>query len=181
MDQAELDRVFFMPTRIQPFKQDARVSSPEDRLAMLALAAEDNADFRIAKVEIEREEVSYTIRSLRRLREMFPVGTDIRFIVGSDMFLNMEKWRDARALFREFPIIAGMRPGSDERAADYARKLESDFGASVIAVKNRMFDVSSAEIRARVRAGRSIRYLTPDKVEAYIRARKLYAEACEDA
>jgi nicotinate-nucleotide adenylyltransferase len=175
-EQAKQDRILFMPTRIQPFKQDVRVSSPKDRLAMLSIAAQDNEVLGVTDVELARSEVSYTILSLRRLRDTFGKEAQLSFVIGSDMFLNMEKWYEAPELLREFPVIVGLRPGSDAQVADYAHRLERLHGATVTTVRNRMFDVSSTDIRERVRAGRSIRYLVPPGVRTYIYESKLYTE-----
>ncbi|MDR2157114.1 MAG: nicotinate-nucleotide adenylyltransferase [Clostridiales Family XIII bacterium] len=176
LEQADLDKVLFMPTRIQPFKQDLRVSSAEDRLGMLSVAVNGNDALGITEVETERREVSYTIHSLYRLRAMLGEEAEVCFIVGSDMFPNMDKWYRAGELLREFPVVVGLRPGSDGRVGDCARRLAAEYGADVVTVRNRMFDVSSTDIKARVRMGRSIRYLVPDGVREYIYAAKLYAE-----
>jgi nicotinate-nucleotide adenylyltransferase len=177
LEQVKLDEVLFMPTWIQPFKQDIRVSAAEDRLAMLSLATGDNDALGVTEVEIERKEISYTIHSLRQLRERFDGDAEVSFIVGSDMLVSMEKWYMAAELLMEFPIIAGSRPGGAMRdTAKIAARLESRYGASTTVAENRIFDVSSTDIKDRVRTGRSIRYLVPEDVRDYIYAAKLYAE-----
>jgi nicotinate-nucleotide adenylyltransferase len=175
LEQAKLDEVLFMPTWIQPFKQDVYVTPAQIRLILLYIATRDRKAFDVTEVEIKRGTVSYTIDSLRQLREDFGGDAEVHFIVGSDMLVNMEKWHMAAELLREFPIIVGLRPGTEERdTADFARHLETKYGAKVIVANNRMFDVSSTDIKDRVRTGRSIRHLVPEDVLKFIYVMRMY-------
>ncbi|MDR0852150.1 MAG: nicotinate-nucleotide adenylyltransferase [Clostridiales Family XIII bacterium] len=175
LEQAGLDRVIFMPTHVQPFKQDASVSPVEDRLAMLSLAVGTHEKLGITTVEIDEPGVSYTIFSLRKLREEANADDSIWFILGADMFVNLHKWYLSNELLTEFSFVAGMRPGSDQAAfAYYAAKLNVTYETEIAVIENRQFDVSSTEIRQRVRERRSVRYLIPDPVREYIDAHGLY-------
>jgi nicotinate-nucleotide adenylyltransferase len=183
---AALDKVLFMPARIQPFKQDARVSPDADREKMLELAAAGAGDFEVTDVETSREGVSYTIDSLRRLRDGYggygsggnATGTEWFFIIGADMFTNMGKWREHDRLLGEFTCVVGRRPGSDEDGINAAAELfRKEYGATILFADNERMDISSSEIRRRVRAGEDLRGLTPDEVIAYIDSRGLYRQA----
>jgi len=206
---AALDKVLFMPTHIQPFKQDAHVTPDIDRIAMLRLAVADNDCFEVTEVETSRARVSYTIDSLRCLRESFAENSssvegtgsseamrdreaissseamrnneeandfDIYFIVGTDMFISLGKWKEHERLMREFSFIAGRRPGyREEELEEAARDYRTRYGTEIIIADNTRIDVSSTEIRRRVAEGARIRYLTPDPVAEYIMSNKLYS------
>jgi nicotinate-nucleotide adenylyltransferase len=182
---ASLDRVLFMPAHIQPFKQGMPVTTGFDRVEMLRLAINGNAKFEITDVELLRGGVSYTIDSLRRLRDGYCLvpsdgsdggnGTEWSFIVGADMFLSLGKWKEYDSLMKEFSFVVGRRPGYlEDETASAAKEYEAMHDAKITVADNTWMDVSSSEIRRRVVSGESIRYMTPDSVAGYIAERGLY-------
>jgi len=168
--QASLSRVLFMPTSIQPFKQGAAVSPNDERAAMINFALRGNPDFELTRVEFDRGGVSYTIDSLRELKS--ESGAKIAFILGTDMFLMVEKWRNADELLREFDLIVGIRPGHlcDEAEA-FAEKLRKEYGTRIDFVGSSNIELSSSELREKLAAGGSIRYLVPEDVRRYLLVR----------
>ncbi|MDR2771287.1 MAG: nicotinate-nucleotide adenylyltransferase [Clostridiales Family XIII bacterium] len=172
---AALDKLLFMPVYAQPFKLGAGLSAPEHRMNMLRLATDGDARFEVADTEIARGGVSYTIDSLRAIRDGGEDRGDIFFLLGADMLLMLEKWYKADALLREFSFIAARRPGSgDEDVSRCAARLRELYGARVIPVENAPMDISASEIRRRVRAGESIEGLLPASVGDYIYENGLY-------
>jgi nicotinate-nucleotide adenylyltransferase len=173
---ASLDKTLFMPAHIQPFKRDARVTSDEARMEMLRLAILGNEKFGIADVELARGGVSYTIDSLRQLRDEYRGGpARWFFIVGADMFPNLGKWRESDSLLREFSFVVGRRPGCGEEETEaVAERFRAEYGTEIILADNAWVDVSSSEIRRRVAAGESVRYMTPDAVIDYMDGRGMY-------
>ncbi|MDR1778748.1 MAG: nicotinate (nicotinamide) nucleotide adenylyltransferase [Clostridiales Family XIII bacterium] len=171
-----LTRVLFMPTYIQPFKQDAEVSPAAERLNMLTLATAGNEALGVTTVELDAGGVSYTINSLRALKDEYGGEAEIFFLLGADMFVNLEKWYLAKELLSEFSFGVGYRPGQANETvlADMRDRLTETYGAKISLIKNRQIDISSSEIRRRVREGVSIRYLVPDAVCAYIHEAGLY-------
>jgi nicotinate-nucleotide adenylyltransferase len=109
MLSAGLSRLLFMPVNIQPFKRDQQMTDASHRLAMLRLAVEDESAFGLTDIEIRKTGVSYTIDSLRGLREELPEGSRIYFILGADMLFMLEKWHKAEELLKEFAFIIGYR------------------------------------------------------------------------
>jgi nicotinate-nucleotide adenylyltransferase len=178
---AGLDRVLFMPTHIQPFKQGQEVSPNDERLHMLRLALNGNPRFQITTVETDRKGVSYTIDSLRELRDSYVVrdiiseDDKLAFIVGTDMFLMIEKWHKSDELLREFDIIVGARTdgaGAGQPDAEaLAEKLRSEYGTRVDLIDNPPFDISSTMVRDRLASGDSLRYIAPDGVRHYLAVR----------
>lgn len=163
-----LDRVLFMPAAVPPHKR-GRVSTPaEVRLAMVEAACADDPRFEASDLEIRRGGTSYTVDTLRALKERDPQGA-LFFLVGADQFRELHTWRSPLEIARLAELVALSRPGfpiEEPRLELPYRRLD------VTCV-----GVSATEIRRRVAAGEPIRYLVPPAVEAIIRARGLYAGA----
>ncbi|MDR1796262.1 MAG: nicotinate-nucleotide adenylyltransferase [Clostridiales Family XIII bacterium] len=189
--QAHLARVLFMPTHIQPFKQGKEVSPDDDRLRMLQFALRDNPYFGVSTVEIDRGGVSYTIDSLRMLKEDFQFRTV--FILGTDMFLMIEKWHKADELLREFDLAVGVRPGyRHDEAIALAGKLRAAYGTRIDLIDNPPIELSSTELREALRpyatgapgaeasrgeAKYSLRYLVPEDVRRFLFVRAKEGES----
>jgi nicotinate-nucleotide adenylyltransferase len=174
---ASLDKVLFMPTNIQPFKQGARVSDDADRLEMLRLALADDERFGVTDIELRLGGVSYTIDSLRRLRAEYGGEDEATwfFIVGADMFLSLGKWREPDSLLREFSFVVGRRPGyREEETEAAAERYRKNYGTEIVTADNTWADVSSTEIRRRAAAGEDLADLTPAPVVRYLEERRLY-------
>ena len=178
--QAGLSRVVFMPAHIQPFKQDTQTSPDDDRVRMLRFAVRDNPGFGVTTIEMDKGGVSYTIDSLRALREVYE-GARLCFIIGTDMFLMIDKWKDAEALASEFDFAVGVRPGyRHDEAETRAETLRKAYGTRVDMVDNPPIDLSSTEIRRRISDGETIRYRVPESVRRYLLVReKVGAERFE--
>jgi len=181
--QAGLSKVLFMPTCIQPFKQDVETSSDDDRLRMLNQAVADNPSFDVTTIEIDKGGVSYTIDSLRMLRGGLSGHGEqdgpaaLCFIIGTDMFLNVEKWMEADALLREFDFAVGVRPGyKHDEAVAMAGRLRESHGARIELIENPPIELSSSEIRKRVREGETIRYRVPESVRRFLLVREQVGE-----
>jgi nicotinate-nucleotide adenylyltransferase len=175
VEAAELDRLLFMPVHAQPFKRDVRLSEGARRLEMLRLATDGDARFGTTDAELARGGVSYTIDSLRAIRDGDARAGDIFFLLGADMLRMLEKWDRADELLREFSFVAARRPGSDSAESEHcAEHLRLRYGTRVILMDNPPMDVSSSEIRRRVRMGETIAGLVPASVGEYIYAKGLY-------
>lgn len=174
-DSAALERVIFVPARTSPFKTGQKVASPEDRLRMVERAIEGNPGFRASRLELEGPEISYTIETLLAFREEFGKDASIHFICGTDAFLSMERWKRAEGIFRDFSLVVGARPRYKDRARDrMIEELSARYGTEVTKVAMPKIDISSTDIKERIRTGRSIRYFVPEAVEDWIRQEGLY-------
>jgi nicotinate-nucleotide adenylyltransferase len=162
-----LDRVVFVPARIPPHK-GAAPADPEHRLRMTDLACRDNDAFEVSDLELRRDGPSYTVETLRDLRARSPEDTELYLLMGADSARDLESWKDHRVLLEESTVVVLARAGvrrSDlpERVARLATLLATP-----------VIEISSSDIRRRVRDGGSIRYLVPDPVEKYVRSERLY-------
>ncbi|HYE95869.1 MAG TPA: nicotinate-nucleotide adenylyltransferase [Rubricoccaceae bacterium] len=167
-DAAGLDRVVWMPAATPPHKlADPALASAEDRLAMTRVATADNPRFEVSDLEIRRGEVSFTVDTLRALREAYPAA-DLVLILGGDSLAQFSTWRAPDEILRLARLVVYRRPGFDEAA------VAAEVLARTRFVDAPLLDLSGTELRARLRAGRTVRYLVPDAVRDYIAARGLY-------
>ena len=168
---AALDRVVWVPAAVSPHKTGrADVASGADRLALVEAAIEGNRGFEASAAEIERGGASYTVDTLRALRQRHPAD-DLFWIVGGDSLASFATWREPREILRLARLVAYPRPGADLTAVpDWVMERTTLVDAPTL-------DVSSTALRARLASGASARYLVPDAVLREIRARGLYRTA----
>ena len=160
-DQLGLDRVLFIPAHLPPHKPSADLLPALTRLAMVTLAIRDHAGFITSDIELHRSGPSYTVDTVKLLQAQAP-DAKLYLIVGADM-LGVE-WKGWAELKRRCTIAAAKRPGTRPARAEKA----------IAWLDMPQVDIASSDIRSRIRAGRSIRYLVPGPVERYIRAHHLY-------
>jgi len=156
-----LERVLFIPANQPPHKPGARLLSGKARLAMLKLAIRDHAGFAASEIELSRPGPSYTLETLQTIRRSMP-DAKLFLIIGQDLL--RVRWKAWSQIKRLCTVVVAKRPGSR-----VARKEKG-----VVWLEMPQVAVSASEIRMRVRAGRSIRYLVPRSVERYIRSHHLY-------
>jgi nicotinate-nucleotide adenylyltransferase len=173
--EASLDQVIFMPAKVQPFKINVIVAGGEHRYTMLQEAVAGNPFFSVSKKELDSPKISFTFNTLKDCRDEFGTGTEIFFIIGTDAFLNLESWYSAEDLLESFTFIVGTRPGYKEQELKaLVEKLRKQFGARIIGIHNSEVEISSTDIKKRIREGKSIKYLLPESVEEYIYKNSLY-------
>jgi nicotinate-nucleotide adenylyltransferase len=172
-DALDLDRVLFMPAAKPPHKGDRLVSRATDRLLMTRLAVQPDSRFDLSVLEMERPGPSYTIDSVMELKRLTP-DAEMYLVMAADSLAQIDTWREPDRLLDEIEWVVGPRSGSDvpDRSA-----LEERFGeraARIHLLTGPSLEVSSSEIRRRVAAGHTIRYLVPRDVEELIIDRELY-------
>ena len=158
LDELELDRIYFVPARRSPLKQDGPVASAEDRLAMLIAAIAGEPRFHVSELELDRKGPSFTVDTLEALRG----EGDLFLILGSDAYADFERWRDPARIRALARVVLAARPGAPN-APGGVGMLDSP-----------LMDISSRELRARAARGRSLRYLVPEEVLRYIEEHRLY-------
>ena len=174
LDEFELDEICLLPNFVQPFKVGRKITSPHHRVNMVNLIAEKHPEFRTLKREAFSDEVSYTYKTMKSLKEENPENI-YYFILGTDSFLNIENWYKAEMLVREFPIIIGERPGyREEETYNLVHKLESAYNADIGILNNNILEISSTEIKDNIRRGISISEMVPPEIERYILDHGLY-------
>ena len=166
-DALDLDRLIFIPAGAQPFKLESPpIASGQDRLEMVRLAIADDAHYTVDDAEINRKGLSYTVDTLEHLAGRHR-GAKLFLLLGADALAGFPKWRDP-ALIRSLATLAVMA------RSDGAGSKSSSVVDGAVTVSTRRVDVSSTEVRARLRAGKSIKGFVPEGVERFIEARGLY-------
>jgi nicotinate-nucleotide adenylyltransferase len=190
-----LDRVYFIPASIPPHKSGDTITPAQHRLTMVRLAVAKNARFAVSRVEIGRPGVSYTLDTLRTFARKLGRKDSLYFIIGLDAFREIGTWKDFPELFRLANFIVTSRPG--RRDTDPLRgtsvavkklfcydKNKEEYrhasGTRLFFIKLTDIAISASEIRNLVKEGRSIRYLLPRSVEAYIHKQGLYRDGVEE-
>lgn len=174
-DMAGLDEVILMPAKLQPFKLDKHLTEPADRLEMLRIAAMLLENISVSSKELDADRISYTATTLGELREEFADRDKLYFITGTDSFIALGTWYKADELLSDNGIVVGIRPGYREDEVEQKSALyRTAFGTEVIIIKNRRLDISSTEIRERVRKGESTEGLLPQEVRDYIDEHRIY-------
>ncbi len=157
------DQVLFVPAHLPSHKPGAKLATAAHRLRMLQLAIAGQPRFAISDVEVRRGGVSYTVDTVRELQASGTLGARPGLVVGDDLGDELFTWREAATLFAMVDLLVARRRRSP---------LKLSCPHQVLA--NHRLPISSSELRRRVCAGRVIRALVPDAVEAYIREQRLY-------
>ncbi len=169
-EKLSLDRVIFLVSFRPPHK--SAFTPFEHRFRMVQLATMDNPRFVASDFERRLNLArSYTVEVLRKMRETELKGKSIYFMMGTDQFLTLETgWYRPEMLFELARVVVLRRACSSSSAPSMSK-----FAEKAIFVNQRQIDLSSTEIRNRIRSGLSIRYLTPREVENYIYQHNLYS------
>jgi nicotinate-nucleotide adenylyltransferase len=167
VEQHQLDRLILVPAAQAPLKPADVQSRGEDRLAMLRLATDWDHRFEIDDIEIRRGGVSYTIDSARYFREKFPQD-QLFWIIGGDQLPKLHLWRDIEELAKLVEFIFLERPGHP------ARPTSPVPGLRLHRCDGHLIEISSTELRDRVRRGLSLDYFVPHKAIVYIQEKQLY-------
>lgn len=175
-EQARLDEVWFLVAARPPHKGRSPLTPFDRRRDMIELAIAGNPRFRVSDVENQRPGPSYTADTLTELRRARP-EVDWHLILGADSVADLPHWYDPIRIVAQAALLVVTRPGwelpSVERLRE-ALRLPPEQPLRLAPVDSPLIDISSRDLRRRVAEGRSIRYLVPSAVAAYIADKKLY-------
>lgn len=181
-EQAELDQVWFVPCSTSPLKSNGPKASNRQRKEMVELALAGHEPFRLSSIELDRGGVSFTVDTLTTFSESYP-DDDLFFLMGDDSLESFDRWKEpARICELATPLIVN-RPGSGEVDLSMLKPFVDDARYSEIQasqVTSPMIDISSSDIRRRVVADESIRFLLPRSVERYLQSQKLYLDPADE-
>lgn len=165
----ELDQVLIVPASHQPFKEPHDSASPEHRLQMCRLAVADDPRLEVSAVDVERGGVTYTVDTLRDLAEHMP-GAQLHFIAGADALARLNEWKDSEDLPGLARFVGVTRAGHSFPPIEVPYAL----------VEVPALEVSSTDVRRRVRVGAPVRYLIPQAVADYMNDHDLYTGGTDD-
>ena len=163
-EKLKLDKVVFMPVYLPPHKNAPELIAAQDRYQMCLWATKDNSNFAVSRLEIDRQGKSYSVETLKELRKKYGKKAQMFFLTGSDSLKELFSWKDVDEIFKLSQFVVAQRPGYP------IERLPGE--AKVVLITP--IEVSSSLIRQRVKEGKSIRYLVPDKIREYIVNHNLY-------
>lgn len=170
-EQCGLDEVWFVPTRNPPHKEAGCLSPGKDRFEMLVLATAGVPEFVVKRIELDRDDVSWTIDTLRSIRETNPQD-ELFLLIGADSLCDLPTWREPEAIAKLATIVAVNRGDSEPARVN---RLPVDVSDRVRFVTMPGVAISATDIRSRVVDGRAIRFLVPRAVEQLILERGVYS------
>ena len=172
-EEMGLDKVIFIPTGNPPHKE--LELSAKDRYEMVRLAISPNPDFEISDIETTRVKKSYTVDTIRELKKIHK-EEKLYFLIGLDSLFQLKTWMKIGDLSQEIEFVVALRSGYLDREEinkeiDFLRE---NFGTKVNLIKTPLYEISSTDLRDRIREGKSLRYLIPKKVLDYIEESGFY-------
>lgn len=178
MRQMSLETIFFVIAFRSPFKTEINseeIASPEHRLAMLELALRTKSKFSVEKFEILRPQTSFTIDTVRYFREKFP-DSELFLLIGSDQALEFTSWKDWQDILRIAQLCIAHRPvitAEQESRISMELTVENHPPKWISAP---LLEISSTEIRKKIKSGESITEFVPSAVSEFIQTRNLFAK-----
>ena len=165
MDELQLNRLFIIPASRSPFKPEQPPASDDDRLAMLESAFKELEGCEIDRSELEREGISYAIDTVRDFIGRFPEA-ELFYLIGNDHVPTLTQWREAEALAQILTFVVVPRSGTDAHGfpdSFHGRYLEAE-----------LMDISSSNIRSRLRSGEAVDHLVPPAVAKILSNKRIY-------
>lgn len=164
VENSDLDKIWFVVSPQNPFKETASLLNEYDRLHLVDLAIKENTKFKSSNIEFHLPKPSYTIDTLTYLQEKFP-NDHFHIIMGSDSYQNLPKWKNYEQIIKHYKIIVYERP-------NYPNISIVDSNTSFI--KAPMLEISSTYIRNQIKEDKNIKYLVTAEVADYIAENRYY-------
>jgi len=175
-EQAALDEVWLIPAGSPPHKEATGITAGKQRREMLEFAIAGNPSFVIQDLELHRDGPSYTVDTLQQLKESHPTA-DFFLIIGADSVRDFHTWREPEAILEQAHLIGVNRPNiSLPDLSNLTDKLGDTVITKISWVTMPGIDLSSTDIRQRIRENKSVRYMMPRAVEVYIHNNRLYLD-----
>lgn len=158
LNESGLDRIWFVVSPLNPFKNSESLQNEYDRLHLVQKAIEGDARLKASDIEFSLPRPSYTVHSLAYLQEKYPEHK-FSIVMGSDGFQNLDKWKNPETIVANYPIFIYKRPGFEVR---------NKLNANITIMDAPLLEISSTHIRELIKSGKSIKYLVPASVEEEI-------------
>lgn len=172
MNALGLEKIIFIPANYPPHKTGMNITNAKHRYIMSLLATSHNPQFEVSDIEIKREGLSYTIDTIKTLLEENP-DVEFYFILGADAVAELDKWERFEELLDLCYFVAATRPGFAQKV-EQAKASFGDAGNKIIWLNTPELNISSTDIRNRVKNGLPIKYIVTSSVESYIHKEGLY-------
>jgi len=174
LEYLQLDEILFMPSGISWMKKGTDVLESSLRLQMTHLAIENTPKFSLSTIETDRAGNTYTYETLLTLKEQHP-DTNYYFIMGADSLFNIEHWKNPAIIMENCVLLVAVRDDYDNIALKkQVLYLQNMYNATIELLSMEPVDISSTEIRNRIKKGKTVKDLIPVKVEQFIKQNNLY-------
>lgn len=174
MEEMQLDEIWIIPTGCSYMKAGQDIVSGEERFTMASMAVAGHERMKCLDIEIKRSGYTYSYETLEQLRAEYPTYS-FYFIFGADCLFTIENWKYPQRIFANCSVIAAARNGaSTVDMEDKIQQLQQRFGAQITLLRFPNLEISSTELRERIRLGKSVKYLLPDNVISYIKEKGFY-------
>jgi nicotinate-nucleotide adenylyltransferase len=169
-----LDKIIFIPAGSPPHKKDFKIAPAGHRYAMTVIATKSNRSFSVSSLEQERDGLSYTVDTVQSLLLDYENRADFYFIVGADMLKDLTDWKDIEHLLTLCRFVVVARPGSTDQINELIKNFSIGNFSPIEYLAAPEIEISSTDIRERIKTGRSVKYIVPESVEEYIKKHNLY-------
>lgn len=169
-----LDEVLFVPAGHPPHKSDALITPMLHRYNMTVMATCSNPFFYVSSIEMERSGPSYTIDTVKELIKQYGEQTEFYFITGTDTIHELPTWHNITELLQLCRFVGATRPGCNSMVDSIIERFGKSGSQRIHHLATPELEISSTDIRERIREGRSIKYIVPENVERYILKENLY-------
>lgn len=170
-----VDEVLFVPTGHPPHKSNINMTTCEHRYLMTVLATAANPYFKVSRIEIEREGVTYTVDTIKELKRIYGQEVQMFFITGADAVHKILEWKESAQLLQLCDFVAVTRPGYNRNELiRQVETLKTNYASNVYFLEVPALAISSSDIRRRLSEMKPIKYLVPQEVENYIKKHELY-------
>ena len=173
LEEFGLDKIMFLPNAMPPHKEMDFYISPDARYELVEAAVSDNERFFVSDFEIARGGKSYTVDTLKAFKEMYK-GDELYFIIGGDSLRDFNKWYCPEEIAKLCTLL--VYPREDIDIKEHILEISKTYDATIFEIRAPRFDISSSMIRQRIRDGKTIKYLVPQKVLDKIFENKYYIE-----
>ena len=171
-----LDEILFVPTGISNLKDPSVILDKKTRITLTGEAIGENPHFALSTIETDRPGKSYTFETLELMNQEYP-NSEYYLIIGADSLFQIEQWKRPADIMKNAVILAAKRKGSTtQELLDKIEEIKEKYDADIRLLPCTYIDISSTEIRERIKAGKSIRYLVPEVTENYIKKHHLYED-----
>ena len=169
-DGLNYDKILFVPAARPPHKSQPDMVSAEHRYQMVRLATAQNPHFDVSRIELDRNGPSYTIQTIRLLRQTLKEITELAWIIGADSLIEYKIWKDFDDVLKLCTLVVTTRPNYD------LEQVPLEIRNQITIFRITGSDISATEIRNRIREKHSVRYLIPEDVVNYINEHHLYRD-----
>ena len=172
-EQCRLDEVWFVPASVPPHKPHDAIAPGAQRAEMLELATAGHPRFRVSRIELDRDGPSFTVDTLQQIAGEEP-ARELYLLVGGDMLADLPTWREPARILELAEVLVVNRGRREPDPRIVTSSLGDHVADRFQVVSMPGIDLSASDIRKRVQAGRSVRFMTPRAVEMYIHQHELY-------